>query len=215
MNTASEILDSMEPSEDLRMLVMAFMAFTICHECGHVDAAEETLMDHPCQKCGINVHARRILFYSGEERILEMIFDCYRSAKSKELCVLLFCTLIEHQLRNLIVSRCLRVGVNWVVIGLLLEKYWRVDERLKLFDRLTGTSIKEAVAGLSGRNIFDAYSSLRRKRDELAHGLPAATYAVSLADVRTAVDEAANSFSTFAHLHHVFCAVDAPPLPES
>jgi hypothetical protein len=214
MSTASEILDEMEPGESLGTLVTGCMAFTICHECGHVDEEEETLMDHPCQKCGVNVHARRVLFYS-EERILEMIFDCYRSANSKELCVLLFCTLIEHLIRNLIVSRCLRVAVNWVVIELLLEKYWRVDERLKLFDRLTGTSIKEAVATLSGRNIFDAYSTLRRKRDGLAHGLPAATYAVSLAEVRTAVDEAANSFSTFAHLHHVFCAVDAPPLPDS
>jgi hypothetical protein len=44
--------------------------------------------------------------------------------------------------------------------------------------------------------------------------LPAATYAVTSADVRTAVNEAANSFSTFAHLHHAFCAVDAPPLPQ-
>lgn len=213
MSTASEILDEMEPGESLGMLVTGCMAFTICHECGHVDEEEETLMDHPCQKCGVNVHARRVLFYS-EERILEMIFDCYRTPSSKELCVLLFCTLVEHQLRNLIVARCVRVAVNWVVIDLLLEKYWRVDERLKLFDRLTGASIKKAVAALPGKDIFEAYSSLRRKRDGLAHGLPAATYAVTSADVRTAVDEAANSFSTFAHLHHVFCAIDAPPLPQ-
>lgn len=214
MSTACEILNEMEPTEGLGMLVTGCMAFTICPECGHVDAEEETLMNHPCQKCGINVHVRRVLFYS-EERILEMIFDCYRSANSKELCVLLFCSLIEHQLRNLVISRCLRVAVDWVVIDLLLEKYWRVGERLKLFERLTGTTIKQAVAALPGKNIFDAYSTLRNQRDGLAHGLPAATYAVASADVQTAVNEAANSFSTFAHLHHVFCAVDAPPLPQS
>lgn len=214
MSTASEILDEMEPGESLGMLLMSCMAFTICPECGHVDEEEETLMNYPCQKCGVIVHIRQILF-SSEERIVEMIFDCYRSPNSKELCVLLFCTLIEHQLRNLIVSRCLRVAVDWVVIDLLLEKYWRVNERLELFDRLTGTNIKKAVAALPGENILDAYSTLRRKRDGLAHGLPAATYAVTSADVRTAVDEAANSFSTFAHLHHVFCAVDSAPLPES
>lgn len=213
MSTASEVIDEMEPGESLGMLVIGCMAFTICPECGHVDQEEETRMNRACQKCGVNVHTRQILF-SSEERIVEMIFDCYRSANSKELCVLLFCTLIEHQLRNLIVSRCLRVAVDWVVIDLLLEKYWRVDERLKLFERLTGTSINTAVAALAGKNVFDAYSSLRKKRDGLAHGLPAATFAVSSQDIRTAVDEAANSFSTFAHLHQVFCSADAPPLPE-
>jgi hypothetical protein len=214
MSTASEILDELSPGDSSEMLVIDCIAFTICPECGHVDAEEETLMNHPCQTCGKNIHIRQILF-SSEERIVEMIFDCYRSAKAKELCVLLFCTLIEHQLRNLIVSRCVRVDVNWVVIDLLLEKYWRVDERLKLFDRITGTSIKSVVAALPGKNVFDAYSTLRKKRDGLAHGLPAAAYAVTSADVRTAVDEAANPFSTFAHLHHAFCAVDAPPLPPS
>lgn len=211
MSTASEILNEMESGEDVAMLVMSCMAFTICPECGHVDEEEETLMNHPCQKCGANVDIRQILF-SSEERIVEMIFDCYRSSNSKELCVLLFCTLIEHQLRNLIVSRCRRVGVDWTIIDILLEKYWRVDDRLKLFERLTGISIKIAVAAMPGKNVFDAYSNLRKKRDGLAHGLPAATYAVSPEDVRIAVDESANSFSTFAHLHHVFCAVDSPPL---
>ncbi len=214
MSIASQILDEMEPHDNLGMLVMGCMAFTLCPECGHVDDEEETLMNHPCQKCGVNVEVRQILFHS-EERIVEMIFDCYRSSNSMELCVLLFCTLIEHQLRNLIVSRCYRLALHWVVIDLLLEKYWRVDDRLKLFERLTGTSIKTALAELPGKNVFDAYSKLRKKRDGLAHGLPAATFAVTPEDIRSAVDEAANSFATFAHLHHVFCAIDAPTLPES
>ncbi len=142
-----------------------------------------------------------------------MTFDCYRSSNSKELTVLLFCTLIEHLLRNLIAARCRRVGVEWAIIDLLLEKYWRVDERMKLFERLTGTSIKAAVATLPGKKVFDTYADLRKKRDGLAHGLPAATFAVSGADIRMAVDETANAFPTFAYLHHVFCAVDCPPIP--
>ncbi len=211
MSTASQILDETD-GEDVGMLVIGCMAFTICPECGHVDEEEETLMNCPCQKCGLNVETRQILF-SSEQRIVEMIFDCYRSSNSKELCVLLFCTLIEHQLRDLIVARCRRVGVGWLIIDLLLEKYWRVDERLKLFERLTGTSMKKAVDGSAGKNLFDAYSNLRKKRDGLAHGLPAASYAVSAQDIQIAVDEAANSFSTFARLHHTFCAIDSPPLP--
>jgi hypothetical protein len=41
------------------------------------------------------VHCRRIPF-STEERLLEMIFECYHSAKAKEMCVLLFCALVEQ-----------------------------------------------------------------------------------------------------------------------
>src|ERR1700731_1298569 len=119
VSTASEILDELQPADDAGMLVLDCMAFTLCPECGHVDHYEETLMNHPCQTCGTNIHVRRILF-SSEERIVEMIFDCYRSANSKELCVLLFCTLIEHQLRNLVVARCRRLQVDWMIIDLLL-----------------------------------------------------------------------------------------------
>lgn len=170
-------------------------------------------MNHPCQTCGMNVEVRTVLFHS-EERIVEMIFDCYRSSNSKELCVLLFCSLIEHQLRNLIVSRCRRLGLDELIIVLLLDKYSRVDERLKLFERLTGKSIKAELASLPGKHVFEAYSDLREKRNGLAHGLPAATYVVKEKDVRCAADEAANSFPTFAHLHHIFCSKDAPPLPK-
>jgi hypothetical protein len=103
--------------------------------------------------------------------------------------------------------------MEWLVTELLLEKYWRLDDRLKLFERLTGIKIKAAVAGLPGKNLFEAYSELRKKRDGLAHGLPAAAYAVDAKDICTAVDEAAHSFRTFAHLHHMYYAVDSPAMP--
>src|SRR4030095_4943399 len=132
---------------------------------------------------------------------------------SKELCVLLFCALIEHQLRNLIAARCSRLNVDLLLIELLLEKYWRVDDRLKLFERLTGVKIKTAVAELPGKHVFNAYDDLRKKRDGLAHGLPAAALVVDTEEIRRAVDEAANSFRTFAHLHHTYCAVDSLGMP--
>src|ERR1043166_733835 len=213
MTTASEILDEMDPRERIDSLAAAYMAFTVCPECGHVDDGVKILINHPCQPCGTKIETRQILF-DGEQRFLEMIFDCYRSANSKELSVLLFCALIEHQLRQLIISRCLRFGVPWLLIDLLLEKYWRVDERLKLFERLTGTSVKAALSDTSGKKIFEAYSNLRQKRDGLAHGLPAEPYVIKSQDIRLAVDEAANSFSAFAHLHHAYCAADSPPMPE-
>ena len=212
MSTATEVLNLMEAGERLDMLVMDCMAFTFCSECGHVDEVEETLMNHPCQTCGVNVEVRSILFHR-EERILENIFECYRSNKSKELCVLLYCTLIEQHVSNLIRARCIHLKLEWLIMELLLEKYSRVDERLKLFGRLTGTSIRDALNGLSGQSVFDAYEALRKKRNGLAHGLPAAHYAIKSNDIQMAVDEAANSFATFANLYHRFCAVDSPPLP--
>ena len=89
MSTAAEILDKMEPGETVDELVVDCMAFTICSECGHVDEEEQTLTNHPCQKCGVIVDGRRILF-STEERLLEMIFEAYQSKKPNEVCVLLW-----------------------------------------------------------------------------------------------------------------------------
>jgi hypothetical protein len=214
MSTAVEILDKMEEDESIDMLVMDCMAFTICPECGHVDKEEETLMNHPCQKCGAIVHCRRILF-STEERLLEMIFECYRSDHSNELCVLLFCALLEQHLLNLLKSRCLRLSIQWPVMELLLEGYEKVHERLKLFERLTGIKLREALAGQPVASVFTTYDSLTRKRNGIAHGLPGATYAVTKDDIKAAVNAAADSFSCFAYLHHNFCAVDSPPLPSS
>jgi predicted RNA-binding Zn-ribbon protein involved in translation (DUF1610 family) len=212
MSTAVEILDKMETGESIDMLVMDYMAFTICSECGHVDEEEETLMNHPCQKCGITVECRRILF-STEERLLEMIFDCYQSEKSNEMCVLLFCALLEQHLLNLLKSRCIRLNIQWPVMKLLLEGYEKVHERLKLFERLTGVKVREGLAGQPVANVFTTYDSLTKKRNGIAHGHPGAMYAITKDDIKAAVNAAADSFSCFAYLHHNFCAVDSPALP--
>jgi hypothetical protein len=99
-------------------------------------------------------------------------------------------------------------------MDLLLEKYSRVEERMKLMARLTGMTIQSALSEVPTQHIFDAYFGLREKRNGLAHGLPAAHYAVKKEDIETAVNEAANSFPVIAHLYHRFCAADSPPLPK-
>ena len=215
MNKVTDILDETEePRPTLRTLATSFTMFTICPECGHVDAKFKTGRNHPCQKCGIQVECRRILF-STEGRLLEMIFECYQSQESQELCVLLFCALVEQHLLNLLKGRYLRVNIQWPVIKLKLERYERVHERLKLFERSTGVKMDEALAGRAEANVFTIYDSLRKKRNTIAHGLVAAMYAITQDDIKAAVNAAADSFSCFAFLHHNFCAVDSPPLSDS
>lgn len=214
MSTVVELLDEREAEGTVQLLAIACMAYTMCPECGHVDEEEETLKNHPCQKCGVTVECRRILF-SSEERLLEMIYECYRSDHSNELCVLLFCALLEQHLLNLLKSRCLRLNIQWPVMKLLLEGYEKVHERLKLFERLTGTKVRDAVSGLPVASVFATYDSLAKKRNGIAHGHPGATYAITKDDVKAAVNAAADSFSCFAYLHHNFCAVDSPPMPSS
>ena len=98
---------------------------------------------------------------------------------------------------------------------LLLEGYDKVHERLKLFERLTGVKIREALAGQPVASVFTTYDSLSKKRNGIAHGLPGATYAITKDDIKVAVNGAADSFSCFAYLHHNFCAIDSPSLPAS
>jgi len=213
MSTAVEILDEREADGTVHSLANACMSRTMCPECGHVDSKMEVRANHPCQKCGITVACRRILF-STEKRLLEMIFECYQSDHSNELCVLLFCALVEQHLLNLLKSRCLRLNIQWPVMKLLLEGYEKVHERLKLFERLTGIKIKKALDGQPAASVLTIYESLAVKRNGIAHGLPGATYAISKDDIKAAVNAAADSFSCFAYLHHNFCAVDSPPLPD-
>ena len=212
MSTVVEVLDEREANGAVDMLTTACMARTMCPECGHVDTKMVTRTNYPCQKCGINVECRRILFGS-EERLLEMIFESYQSEKSKEMCVLLFCALLEQHLLNLLKSRCIRLKIEWTVMELLLEGYDKVHERLKLFERLTGVKVRDALVGLPVESVFKTYDVLSKKRNGIAHGLPGATYAITSDDIKAAVNGAADSFSCFAYLHHNFCAADSPPLP--
>lgn len=213
MSTAVEILDEREADGTVHSLAIACMSRTMCPECGHVDSKMETRVNHPCQKCGIIIARRRILF-STEERLLEMIFECYQSDHSNELCVLLFCALLEQHLKNLLKNRCIRLNIQWPVMQLLLEGYEKVHERLKLFERLTGVKVREALAGQPVASVFTTYDSLTKKRNGIAHGHPGATYAITKGDIKAAVNAAADSFSCFAYLHNNFCAVDSPPLPD-
>jgi hypothetical protein len=212
--TAVQILDDRENGEVVHSLVTACTSRTMCPECGHIDSKMETKANHPCQKCGITIARRRILF-SNEHRLLEMIFECYQSDHSNELCVLLFCALLEQHLLNLLKSRCLHLEIEWTVMQLLLDGYEKVHERFKLFERLTGIKIKEALAGLPVASVFTTYDSLSKKRNKIAHGVPGATYSITQDDIKAAVNGAADSFSCFAYLYHNFCAVDSPPLPGS
>ena len=210
----TELLDNPEVAENPERLAARCMMFTTGHECGHVDEEFQTLVNQPCMACGVNVE-RRMLLFSSEQHILKTIFECYRSIGSKSLCVLLFCTLIEHHLRKLLEARCRRLKVDRVITTLLLDKYWKVHDRLKLFERLTGTSIRAALGTLPGRHVFAAYDSLQKNRNKLAHGEPWAHLVIKDDAIRKAVNEAANSFPAFAHLYHRFCAADSPPLPTS
>ena len=212
MPTASDILDS-EDQAPLHDLVTACMVFTICHECGHVDDKLTTRTNQPCETCGVSVPMRGSLF-GHEERLLLTIFDCYQSDHSREICVLLFCALIEQHLRNLVESRCRRIGVEGPVISLLLKGYRDVKQRLDLFKSLTGSKFKEAVKDTCGNEIFSLYGRLKDKRNGLAHGATGAHYAIEPEDIRAAVNGAASSFSMFADLFHRFCAIDSPPLPQ-
>ena len=214
--TAVQMLDERENGGIVRSLATACTSRTMCPECGHVDSTMETKANHPCQKCGIIIERRRLLF-SSEHPLLEMIFECYRSdhADTKKLCVLLFCALLEQHLLNLLKSRCIRLRIEWTVMELLLEKYEKVHERLKLFERLTGIKIREALVGLPVASVFTTYDLLARKRNGIAHGIPGATYSITDDDIKAAVNGAADSFSCFAYLHNNYCAIDSPPLPSS
>ena len=212
--TAIELLDDPEYEGAVEMLVDAYLCHTMCPECGHVDDEMETLMNHPCQTCGTNVECRQVLFHT-QEPLLKMIFECYKSDHSNELCVLLFCALTEQHIRNLIKSRCVRLNLDWAVIDLLLDGYEKVHERMRLFERLTGVKMKDAVGSLPVASVFETYATHAGKRNGIAHGHPGATFAITKENIRSAVTAAANSFSCFAYLHHRYCAVDSPPMPQS
>jgi hypothetical protein len=214
MSTASEELDEREVGSSVEMLVDDYMLFTICPECGHVDKEMEIRKNHPCQKCGIPVDCRRRLFTT-QVRLLQMIFECYQSEKSNEMCVLLFCALLEQHLLNLLQSRCIRLKIEWPVMELLLDGYETVRYRLKLFERLTGVKLTDALNKQPFASVFTTYYSLNKKRNRIAHGLPGATYEITKDDIKAAVNAAADSFSCFAFLHHNYCAIDSPPLPNS
>lgn len=131
------------------------------------------------------------------------------------MCVLLFCALLEQHLLNLLQSRCIRLKIEWPVMELLLDGYETVRYRLKLFERLTGVKLTDALNKQPFASVFTTYYSLNKKRNRIAHGLPGATYEITKDDIKAAVNAAADSFSCFAFLHHNYCAIDSPPLPNS
>ena len=137
-----------------------------------------------------------------------MIFDCYKREDSRSLCVLLFCALIEQQIHYFAQRRCDHLGLPRFVTALLLERHEQFESRLKLIATLCGASIEKG-GDPNLREILATHRALRSKRNQLAHGGRAASFAIQDGDVRAAVDQASASFVVFANLHHRYCAVDS------
>lgn len=217
MSTATDILDLREElgfGEDSHEQAIGFALFTMCSECGHVDGTMTTLRHAPCQTCAKIVDTRMILFSGDEVAHLEMIFECYRSKTMKQMSVVLFCILIEQHIDQLLLRRCRRLGIQMSMLRLLLEKHDRVDDRMKLFEKLCGVKFRDALEKPLFVEVFRIYDVLRKKRNLLAHGKRGARHFVSADDIKSAVNAAARSFACFAHLHHKFCSIDAPKMPD-
>ena len=210
MNTILEELD--EPEADVSELVIPFTAITFCPDCGHVDDVLETLRNSPCKTCGLVCDTRCNLFGAEQVDLLQTIFECFRSTTSK-LCVLLFCALMERHLSNLLFGRCRRIGIDWQIIDFLLDRYWKFDQRVRLFRQLIDLPAEKVFTDTETKSIFDSYGVLRQKRNMLAHSLPGSSYCIERSEIRQAVQLAAESFSAFALLHHQYCSLDSPGLP--
>ncbi len=211
----NSILDDLagDVESDARCFAEPFGDTTFCPDCGHVDDLPEDLRNSPCKTCGRNCNTRMILFGDEQVELLQNIFECYRG-KTAQLCVLLFCALTEQHLRNLIISRCRRFGVDRQVTNLLLRGHWRFDQRKRLFKQMIAQPPASDVFTVPEvKPVFDGYDSLQTKRDILAHALPGSTWKIPPEDIRLAVQLAAESFPAFALLHHRYCSVDSPSLP--
>lgn len=209
MPTTSEFLDENEdPYFHYKILVTRLTAITFCPQCGHVDEEITTKAHHPCSTCQTICPTRRLLYSVPENRLLSMVFDCYKRKDSQSLCVLLFCALIEQHLHYLAQRRCDRLQLPYFVTALLLERHEHFDSRLRLVARLCGESI-DTVGDSNFLEIVTTYRSLRSKRNQLAHGGRAAPYSIKESDIREAVDQASASFAVFASLHHRYCSIDA------
>lgn len=209
----STILDDLnDPDVDVGELSTSIASVTFCPRCGHVDDEMETRRCFPCKTCGCECDTRRILFDGEAHEFLTMVFECYRSKHSHPACLLLSCSLMESHLRMLIIHRWRWLGIKWPSLTVTLKEKWRFKQQTDLFDSLTGTSLFELQLT---RRLFSRHAALVSKRDKLAHGLTGAAWLVTKEEVRSSVELAAESFSVFAQLHHMYCSVDAPLLPKA
>jgi len=212
MATILDQLNALDPGDDTGHLAWGCTYRTFCPGCGHVDESSEDLRNHPCQTCKVNCETRQNLFGSDEQDLLRIIFDSYRG-KNPQLCVLLFCSLMEQHFRKLLIQRCIRLDIQDKVIDALIDGFLRFDKRVSLFNDLTDLPPDAIFAEKEVKDLFSGYRQLRKKRNKLAHGADGATYLVDKDDIRLAVTLATDSFSAFAFLHHKYCSMDSPPLP--
>lgn len=105
MPTTSEFLDENEPDLHYRGLVIGLTAITFCPPCGHVDEEMITRVNQPCGTCELICPRRQLLSSIPEDRLLSMLFDCYKREDSRPLCVLLFCALTEEHLHYFAMRR--------------------------------------------------------------------------------------------------------------
>jgi len=217
MSTILEILDERDPHDTPHNLASITTAATLCPECGHVHNDGETRRKIPCRICGTICDIRQTFFGLDELSLLEMIFESYSTESSRSVCVILFCTMMELHLHAFLVNRCLRVGLDWTIIDLLLESNSRLGDRLKLFEKICGCRPEESLAGTEIVDVFSEWGSLQKKRNKVIHGprnvARDSIYTITQQDVRLAVKLATNSFLAFTFLHNKYCSIDAPPLP--
>ncbi len=209
MNTILEILDERDPYENLHLLALGTIGHLRCGDCGHIHNDWDDRMHMPCPTCGVMCECREVFFANGEHCLLEAIFECYLSKGSRQVCIALFCAMLEQHLEKFLVSRCRRLDIDWKKISDLLKKNWLVGSRLQLFEKLCGCSPQDALAGTNVSHCFSEYRKLSATRNRIVHGKPNIGYMVNDEEVRTAVKLATDSFSAFTFLHNTYCSVNA------
>ncbi len=120
-----------------------------------------------------------------------------------QVVVLLTAAMLEKLLRELLLRMLVkRSGGDWEESRKRLRKVGRQDGREDIFQNLTGTGLREAIAGVGVPDFYDSWRKLRELRNEFMHGKP---FVIGVSNTEKAFDVAQGAFGVFAGLQNRFC----------
>ncbi len=124
-----------------------------------------------------------------------------------QVVVLLTAAMLEKLFGELLLRMFVKSSKDWEKARGAVRAMRGHKDREKVFARIAGVSLEEAVAKSGVSGFYARWQEIRELRNKFMHGMP---FAIHVSDTEKAFELPKDAFRVFAHLHNRFCVTEPP-----
>ena len=152
----------------------------------------------------LDVLQKRLALENQEQagRVFPMLWSYSETTNEHCNVVVSTAALFERLFSDLLVRLAGSRGSEWPDAKEIVAKTQRRVSRIRLFEKMTGTSLERSVREFGVRGLYAGWQDIARRRNLYLHVTPGA---ISAAMAERAFNLAKNAFGLFAFLHNKHC----------